>query len=99
MNGLLLLMIFFPLGVAALMLLLRAAPTSGGMARWLALLGSAGTFAALACVLTANFNQLPLLSNLTGRVVQPRLEIRQTCLSFGADNHLRLEYLLRRRRH
>ena len=78
MSTLLPVMILLPLATAVVVLLVRSA----GAARWISLLGTLATLV-LSLVLTAQFVQLrPLTASAVGPV-QPRLEFRQTWMTFS----------------
>lgn len=87
MNGLLPLLIFLPLGAAVLLAALRT--PGGGVARWGALLASLATLV-LSLVTASHYAALPP-APVGGGPVQPRLEFRQTWLTFG---DARLEFFV-----
>ena len=78
MSTLLPVMILLPLATAVVVLLARSA----GAARWISLLGTLATLV-LSLVLTAQFTQLRPLTASGAGPIQPRLEFRQTWMTFS----------------
>ncbi|HEX6984536.1 MAG TPA: NADH-quinone oxidoreductase subunit M, partial [Planctomycetaceae bacterium] len=92
MTGLLPLLIFLPLGAAAVLAVLRS--PGGGVARWGALLASLATLA-LSLVAASEYAALPPADADAGGPVRPRVEFRQPWLTFPYDGgDVRLEFFV-----
>jgi NADH-quinone oxidoreductase subunit M len=90
MSELLILLIFLPLGAAALIAALRT--PGGSVARWGALLASLTTLA-LSLIAASEYAAVPAVPPGAGGPVEPRVELRQPWLTFpGPAGDVRLEF-------